>query len=155
MTLKGSDAQVYYAFPEQEEVFTEEWATTHIVAIIDTLKGWWEELEKFKSRKDQEYPAESLRKVYKLVAAMLFRIYGHPDATTFNGTWVSLMDYVTMHSTQFNWASMLVASLQTNISLALVPDDGYRSEFYMASYLLDDVYLKCHFKGWAHNYEPK
>lgn len=92
-----------------------------------------------------------LRKVYKPVAAMLCRIYGHPNATTFNGTWVSLMKYVIVYVTCFNSASMLVAFLKTNISMALAPKEGYSSEFYMASYLLDVVFPRCHFEEWAHN----
>ena len=92
-----------------------------------------------------------LRKVYKMVAAMLCILYGHPDATNFSGMWATLMEYVTVHGTQFNWASILVASLHTNISSALVQDDGYPSEFYMASYLLDVVCSRCHFEGWVHN----
>ena len=71
----------------------------------------------------------SLRKVYKLVATMLCRLCGCLDATTFNDTWVTLMEYVTVHGTRFNWASILMTSIQTNLSSALVPDEGMPSEF--------------------------
>ncbi|MBO1694970.1 hypothetical protein, partial [Bacteroides uniformis] len=74
------------------------------VPVVDTIRQWWAELDKFKVKKDQEYSVPSLRKVYKLVAAMLFRLYGHPDATTFNGTWATIMEYVTVHGIRFNWA---------------------------------------------------
>ena len=109
------------------------------------------EPEKFKVKKYQEYPMASLRKVYKLVAAMLCRLYGRPDATTFNDTWATIMEYVTVHGTHFNWASILMTSMHTNLSSALAPDEGMPSEFYMASYLLDVVCARLHFEGWAHN----
>ena len=86
---------------------------------------------------------------------MLCRLYGCPDATTFSDTWATLMEYVTVHSVCFNWASILVASLHTKISSTLVPDDGLPSKFYMASYLLDAVCSRCHFEGWVHNWDPK
>ena len=86
---------------------------------------------------------------------MLCRIYGRLDATTFSSTWISLINYVTIYGTRFNWASLLVASLKTNISVALAPEEGYSSEFYMAFYLLDVVCSRCHFEGWAHNWDPK
>ena len=66
------------------------------------MRGWWEDPEKFRVKNDQEYKTEGLRKVYKFVAAMMCRMYGQPDATTFNGTWVSLMYVVTTYATQFN-----------------------------------------------------
>ena len=119
------------------------------------MRGWWEEPEKFKVKKDQEYQVAGLRKVYKLVAAMLCRMYGRPDATTFSGSWVSLMYFVTVYGTCFNWASLLIAALKTNISSALAPEEGYASEFYMASYLLDAVCVRCHFEGWAHNWDQE
>ena len=101
-TLKGSDAHIYYSFPEREEDFTEEWAIAHAVPIVDTLKRWWDEPEKFKVKKDQEYPVAGLRKVYKLVATMICKFYGLPNATTFSGTWETLMEYVMTHGTRFN-----------------------------------------------------
>ena len=125
--------------------FIEEWATTHAVPTVDTLRGWWEELEKFKVKKDQEYQVAGLKKVYKLVAAMLCRMYGHPDAATSSCSWVSLMYFVTINGTHFNWASLLIVALKKNIFAALAPEEGYPSEFYMASYLLDAVYARCHF----------
>ena len=51
--LKGSDAHVYYSLPEREEDFTEEWALAHAVPVVDTIKKWWEEPEKFKVKKGQ------------------------------------------------------------------------------------------------------
>ena len=39
--IKGQDAEYYYALPEREQTFTEEWATTHAVPIADTLRGLW------------------------------------------------------------------------------------------------------------------
>ena len=86
---------------------------------------------------------------------MLCILYGRPDATTFNDTWATPMEYVTAHSTRFNWAIILMTSIHTNLSSALVPDEGIPSEFYMASYLLDVVYSRLHFKGWVHNWDPK
>ena len=53
--LKGQDAEFYYALPTREQTFKEEWATTHAVPISETLREWWEEPEKFKVKKDQEY----------------------------------------------------------------------------------------------------
>ena len=82
--------------------------------MVDTIRKWWVEPDKFKVKKDQEYPVVGLRKVYKLVAAMLCRLYGCPDATTFNGAWATIMEYVTVHGTRFNWVGMLMSSMQTN-----------------------------------------
>ena len=59
-TLKGSEAHVYYSFPEWEEDLTEEWALAHAVPIVDTIEQWWEEPEKFKVKKDQEYQHRDL-----------------------------------------------------------------------------------------------
>ena len=100
--LKGQDAEVYHAIPTQEKNFNAEWATTHVVPILETLRGWWEDPEKFKFTKDQEYKTTGLKGVYNLVAVMLCRMYGRQDATTFNGTWVSLMYIVTTYGTGFN-----------------------------------------------------
>ena len=108
-------------------------------------------MKKFRLKKDQEYPTAGLKKYYKLVATMLCRMYGHPDATLFNGTWVSLMYAITMYGTRFNWANIIITSLKSNISAALAPDEGYASKFYMASYLLDAVCARYHFEGWSHN----
>ena len=118
-TLEGSDAQVYYSLPQPEENFTLRWASAHEVPVVDTIRKWWAEPDRFKVKKDQEYPVAGLRTVYKLVAAMLCRLYGRPDATTFNGAWATIMDYVTVHGTRFNWASMLMGSMQTNLASAL------------------------------------
>ena len=96
-----------------------------------------------------------LRKVYKLVAAMLCRLYGRLDATTFNGAWATIMEYVTVHGTRFNWAGILMGSMQTNLASTLAPDEGTPSEFYMASYLLDAVNARLHFEGWPHNYDSE
>ena len=81
----------------------------------------------------------SLRKVYKLVAAMLCRLYGRPDCSTFSGSWATIMEYVTTQGTRFNWAGILMTSMQTNLNSALAPEEGMPAEFYMASYLLDAV----------------
>ena len=82
-------------------------------------------------------------------------MYGRPDATTFSGYWVSLMYFVTLHGTHFNWANLLITALKTNISVALAPDEGYSSKFYMASYLLDAVCSRFYFEGWAHNWDQE
>ena len=79
-------------------------------------------------------------------------MYGRPDATFFNGSWVSLMYDVPVYDTHFNWAKMIVEALRSNIYAALAPDEGYASEFYMAYYLLDAVCARCHFEGWSHNW---
>ena len=65
------------------------------------------------------------------------------------------MEYFTAHNTHFNWAIILMTSIHTNLSSALVPDEGMPSEFYMASYLLDVVCSRLHFEGWVHNWDPK
>ena len=52
-------------------MLNEEWCSTHIVPIPETLKGWWEDPAAFRVKKDQEYPTAGLKSVYKLVAAML------------------------------------------------------------------------------------
>ena len=119
------------------------------------MRGWWEEPETFKVKKDQDYQVAGLRKVYKLVATMLCRMYGHPYATIFSGSWVSLMYFVTIHGTHFNWANLLIAALKTSISVALAPEEGYSSKFYMASYMLDAVCARCHFEGWEHNWDQE
>ena len=49
----------------------------------------------------------------------------------------------------------MIAALKTNISAALAPEEGYSLEFYMASYLLDVVCARCHFEGWAHNWDQE
>ena len=100
--VMGKDEEVYYVLPTREQTFNTDLADTHEVPITETLKGWWEDPEKFKVKKDQEYKTEGLRKVYKFVAAMMCRMYRQPDATTFNGTWVSLMYVVTTYGTRFN-----------------------------------------------------
>ena len=145
---------MYYSLPQPEEKFTQGWALAHAVPVVDTIRQWWAEPDKFKVKKDQEYLVASLRKVYKLVAAMLCRLYGRPDATTFNGTWDTIMEHVMMHDTHFNWANILMTSMHTNLSSALAPEEGLPSEFYMASYLLDVVCAQLHFEGWAHNWDP-
>ena len=115
------------ALPEREQTFTEEWATTHAVPITDTLRGWWEEPKKFKIKKDLEYQVAGLIKVYKLVAVMLCRMYGRPDATTFSVSWLPLMHFITIYGTRFNWSNLLIAALKTNISTVLAPEEGYSS----------------------------
>ena len=84
---------------------------------------------------------------------MLCGMYGRADATTFNGALVSLMYVVTVYETYFNWANLRVVALKSNISAALAPNEGYASKFYMASYLLDAICARCHFEGWAHNWD--
>ena len=64
------------------------------------------------------------------------------------------MEYVTVHDTCFNWANILMTSMHTNLSSALVPDEAMPSEFYMASYLLDAICSRLHFEGWVHNWDP-
>ena len=110
-TLVGSDAHLYYSLPRPDEHFTPEWAIAHAVPIVDTIRQWWEEPEKFKVKKDQEYLVAILRKVYKLVAAMLCRLYGRPDCSTFSSSWATIMEYVTTHGARFNWASILMTSM--------------------------------------------
>ena len=65
--------------------------------------------------------------MYKLLAAMLCRMYGHPDATFFSDTWVSLIYAITMYDTHFNWANIIMVAPKSNISVALAPDEGVAS----------------------------
>lgn len=46
---------------------------------------------------------------------------------------------ITTYITQFNRANLIVAVLRLNISAALALEEGFASEFYMASCLLDVV----------------
>ena len=98
----GKDVEVYYALPAKEESFNVKWVTRHEVLVPETLKGWWEDSENFKVKNDQEYKIDGLRKVYRLVAAMMCGMYSREDATTFNGAWVPLMYAITPYATRFN-----------------------------------------------------
>lgn len=63
------------------------------------------------------------------------------------------MHVVATWGTIFNWASILASSLKTNITTTKHAEAEKPLEFYMASYLLDFVYIRCQFENWSYNWD--
>ena len=86
-----ADISAYYRLPERQELFNTRWLAKFGTPMKVILREWWQDLSKFRVKIDQAYRTEGLHKVYQLIFAVMFWLYGKANYDVFYGTWVPLM----------------------------------------------------------------
>lgn len=88
-----------------------------------------------------------------MLATMFCRIYGRLDVESLQESWVSLINSCAIEGTIFNQENILTSSMLINFQREKNPSKREHSDFYMASYLLDALCVKCEFDrlGWKWN----
>jgi len=141
--------EVYYKLPRSEVDFTNKWLEKQTHDVHATMKSWWVHTKRFRVRPFKStYPTASLREPYKLVAMMMCRLFGDPDAKEFQQVWVQLMHEVCNKGTIFNWSGILSCAIVHAVNRARrVLGENEPAHFYMSSYLLDVICATNPFPG--------
>jgi hypothetical protein len=100
-------------------------------------------------------PTQRLKAPYKMLTAMLSRLYGEEKSTHFQTDWLPLAHTIVKTGQVFNWVDIL----DFNICLHMKNILGMRKPcFYMSSYLIDAICSSIQFTdlgwNWDQNQPP-
>jgi hypothetical protein len=152
-SFQPSALYLYYKFPRVEVTYSKQWIYDYKLYIPECLKSWW--VPRFKVRAEENpYPTACLREPYRILAMLMARIYGEPNAANLHVSWVPLMHAIATKGITFNWSAILSTSLQYAITVARHPGPGSPSCFYMSSYMLDIVCAANPFPGLRWMWQP-
>ena len=77
-----------------------------------------------------------MRTLYRLIALMLTQIFGQENGRFYKMSWISLIYYVAMQGTIFNWEYIMADSMSSCIVVALGGLTQRKYEFYMSSFFI-------------------
>ena len=99
---------VYYKLSRTEVCYSMKWLEAQNLDVHATMKSWWVPTKRFRVKPGQtHYDTASLREPYRILAMMISRLYGEPNARDFFEKWVPLMYEVCTKGVIFNWSSIL------------------------------------------------
>lgn len=121
--------------------------------LLTVIKKWWHDEEDFTEKNSRLYPVQYFRYPFRLVAAMLCRLYGEENCIQFKREWTPLVHHVTEKGQVFNWAHILSFNLLNAIKIVKEASGSKNPGFYMSAFLVDAVCSSNSFPlmGWTWN----
>ena len=95
------------------------------------------EPRKFSKRKDELYPIEWFKEPYSLLAAMLCRLYGLPNCSSFKEEWAPIAHHIITIGESFPWASIVSLELKNTIQEFQKATTKKNPNFYLTTFIVD------------------
>ena len=83
------------------------------------------------------YPVSWFREPLSLTCAMICRLYGLPNCSSFQAKWVPLANHILLTGHWFNWAQILSFNLHEEIEKYERTHDNCKPYFYMSGFVMD------------------
>lgn len=119
--------------------------------LATVIKKWWCYEEDFTENNGRLCPVQYFRYPFRLVAAMLCRLYGEENCHQFKREWTPLVHRLTEKGQVFNWAHILSVNLLNTIKIVKEASGRKNPGFYMSAFLVDAVCSSNSFPlmGWT------
>ena len=86
-----------------------------------------------------QYKAANFKKSILVENVLVYQLYGEKDVRVLWASWVPLLLEIVSKGKIFNWASIWLANINQAIKMSIGWEDKLKSNFFTASYLLDDI----------------
>jgi hypothetical protein len=136
-SFQGSDLASYYHLKKGLQQLDRDLLTKFPYKGDDLFRLWCKPDVVLKHIRSANYPTTDLKTPYQYIVALLCRLYGKKNASTFTFSLMPLIYYCTNEGIEFNWSDILSRNLAAAIAFVKHTSPKQFPEFHMCSYLLD------------------